>query len=99
MVILTLITIAHPYIMFMEAVDVLYSSVTDCRWFLGNPNLHETRGFTWSINSSLLSAAAADWHVSFSESAADYTNIAGSLRVLRPSDDNRQASRSALIPL
>lgn len=87
--------------MFMEAIDIFYSSVTDPTWFPGNPNTNETRDFTWAINSSLLSAEAADWQISFSEVAADYSNVQGPLQELRQTEHSRQvtASMTALHPL
>jgi hypothetical protein len=80
--------------MFMEANDHFYSSVTDATWFSGTPVTRETGSFTWAINSSLLSADAADWRMSFSEVAADYTNIHGSVEELRQTEDSRQVTAS-----
>jgi hypothetical protein len=67
-----LLTFAHPYIMFMKAIDLFYSSITDRRWFPGNPDICETKGFTWLINSSKLKLHASDWQISFSAPAADF---------------------------
>ena len=81
--------------MFMEASENFYSSVTDSTWFTGNPNTNETGDFTWAINSSVLSGKAAGWIMSFSEAAADYTNIHRLLQELREAEDSIQVTASA----
>ena len=80
--------------MFMEAIEIFYSSVTDPTWFPGNPNTHESRDFTWVINSSVLSAEAAEWQRSFSEVAADYINIHRTNHELRQTEESRQVTAS-----
>ena len=85
-----LVTIAHPNIMFMNAIDLFYSSVSDCRWFLGNPNIHETKGFTWFINSSKPKEYVADWQISFSEPAAGFSYTERSIPLIS-NEEKRKA--------
>ena len=63
----------------MKTIDECYTSVTDSRWFPGNPNLKETNGSTWFIHSSGLRSGSDYWKMSLSEVGAEFGGFHGSV--------------------
>jgi hypothetical protein len=54
--------------------DNFYSSVSDCWWFTGNPQVNKENRFTWLIDKTRFPLFPGDCEISISVSAPVYLN-------------------------